>query len=358
MSALASPRELGYRFPAEWEPQRATWLAWPHRQSDWPGKLAAVQWAYCEMIAALTRHQRVGLLVSEAERGAAETCLRRSGIGLTGIDWLAAETDRSWTRDSFPTWLLGPQPESPLGAVKFHFNAWARYPEHALDEAAGQWVARARAPRVWLPRLASGARLVLEGGAIDGDGQGTLLTTEQCLLGRQFVRNPGASQAELEQLLQQYLCVDRILWLPGGIAGDDTSGHVDDLARFVAPGKIVLAQEPNGADENHRPLAAAREALQGARDARGRRIEVIPLPMPAARSFDAERLPASYANFLLANGLVLVPTFNDKADRQVLGLFAELFPQREVVGIHCGDLILGLGALHCSSHEEPAGAKP
>lgn len=346
------PATLGYRFPAEWEPQRATWLAWPHEASDWPGRLLCVEWAFAEIIGRLVRTQRVGLIASAALRPRAEQVLSDAGVPLEQLDWLQAETDRSWTRDTLPSWLLAPNSAPALGAVKWRFNAWARYPEHERDEAAGLRVAEQCASRLWLPRLGA-ERFVLEGGAIDTDGQGTLLTTEACLLGREFPRNPRAGREALEGVLRQYLCVDQVLWIPGGIAGDDTSGHVDDLARFVAPGRVVLAQEARESDENFAPLRAAREALEGACDARGRRIEVVPLPMPEPRGHEGQRLPASYANFLVANDQVLVPTFNDPKDAQALGVVSELFPDRQVVGIYCGDLVVGLGAIHCSTNHEP-----
>jgi agmatine deiminase len=269
------------------------------------------------------------------------------------------------TRDYLPTWLVrGPGRRDPvsgaagaaaLGAVKWLFNGWARYPNHALDEAAGLRVAEARADVVWTPHQRDGAspRFVLEGGAIDTDGEGTVLTTSDCLLGTAFPRNPGLDRAGIESVLGDYLAADKVIFLPAGVAGDDTSGHIDDVGRFVAPGKVVLAREEDPRDENHAPLEAAREYLLGERDARGRRLEVIALPMPSPRHFDGQRLPASYANFLLANELVLVPTFNDPKDRQALGILAELFPERKVLGIHCLDLVLGLGSVHCSTHHEP-----
>ena len=354
-----TPRELGFRFPAEWEPLRAVWLAWPHNPEDWPGKFAGIEWVFCEMIHWLSSTQRVGLIVpSEAAWAEIERHLRLYGVDLARVERLIAPTNRSWTRDYLPTWLVRgtePRGEPALGAVKWLFNAWARYDDHALDEAAGQRVAEQRARTLWTPRQAGegSPRFVLEGGAIDSDGQGTLLTTSDCLLGTAFPRNPGLDRSAIERVLSDYLVVDKVIFLPAGVAGDDTSGHIDDVGRFVAPGRVVLAREDDPRDENYAPLEAAREYLQGERDARGRKLEVIALPMPSARYFDGQRLPASYANFLIANELVLVPTFNDPRDRQALGTLAELFPDRKVVGIHCLDLVLGLGSIHCSTHHEP-----
>lgn len=354
------PRELGYRWPAEWEPQRATWLAWPHNTEDWPGKFEGIEWVFCEMIRWLCEVQRVGLIVpSEAEGQRALHTLGLVGTQLSKVELLVAPTNRSWTRDYSPEWLVRPARGSEparLGAVKWQFNAWARYPDHELDEAAGEQLARSRTEHVWLPRRAGerSARFVLEGGAIDSDGEGTLLTTSDCLLGTAHPRNAELDKSGIERVLGDYLAVDKVIWLPAGVAGDDTSGHVDDLGRFVAPGRVVLARETDPRDENYLPLERAREQLLGERDARGRRLEVIALPMPSPRSHDGQRVPASYANFLIANELVLVPTFNDPKDRLVLGLLAELFPGRQVVGIHCLDLVWGLGSIHCSTHQEPA----
>lgn len=359
-----TPRELGYRWPAEWEPQRATWLAWPHNESDWPGKFAAIRWVFCEMIRALAEVERVGLIVpSEASLAEVRHTLMTASVPVDRVDCVVAPTDRSWTRDYLPTWLLRSEPAAAgdpsaplLGAVKWLFNGWARYPDHSRDEAAGRLIAERQTPLVWTPRrgvAAPGSRFVLEGGAIETDGEGTLLTTSDCLLGTVHARNPELCREDMERVLGAHLVVDKVLWLPAGVAGDDTSGHVDDVARFVGPARIVLARERNPNDENYAPLERAREYLLGERDARGRRVEVIDLPMPLPRHYAGERLPASYANFLIANERVLVPTFNDPSDRHVLGLLAELFPNRQVIGIHCLDLVLGLGSIHCSTHQEP-----
>jgi agmatine deiminase len=370
MSALGdptdTPRRLGYSLPAEWEPHRATWLAWPHNEADWPGKFEPVRWVFAEMAYQLQEAEKIGLIVGSAPmRREAEQTLQAAGVSLARVELFEAPTNRSWTRDFLPTFLVkdgveGHAKRTELGAVKWRFNGWARYDNHELDDAAGARVAE-RAPRVWQPRVAprpastsEAPRIVLEGGAIDADGQGTLLTTEACLLGSERPRNPALDREGNERFLSEYLGIDKVLWLPGGIEGDDTSGHVDDVARFVAPGRIVLAEESDSKDPNYAFLHAAREYLEGEVDARGRKLEVIGLPMPAPRCYDGYRLPMTYANFYIANGCVLVPTFNDPADRVALGILGELFPDRRVIGIHCLDLVLGLGAIHCSTHEEPA----
>jgi agmatine deiminase len=355
--------------PAEWEPHAATWLAWPHNAEDWPGKLEAITWVFCELMRQLTRGERVRLIVARrSDEKEVRKRLEQVRIDLRQVDFVVAPTNRSWVRDSLPQFIVTgggktngsrsrvSKPASKriaeLGAVKFRFNAWARYDDHPLDDKAGEKVAKGWAEKVWLPS-ASGRRIVLEGGAIDVDGEGTLLTTERCLLGSPYTRNPGLDSKAVEGFLGDYLGIEKVIWLPDGIAGDDTSGHIDDLARFVGDAKVVLIQESNKRDENRRVLDACRARLQGARDARGRKIEMIPLPMPAPVFFGADRLPASYANFYIANEVVLVPTFNDANDRIALGILAELFPKHRVVGIHARDLVLGLGTIHCSTQQEP-----
>ena len=346
--------------PAEWEPHAATWLAWPHEPSDWPGKFESVPWVFAEVIKNLTRGERVRLLVSgKRMQKQARQQLEQSQVDLRLVDFVEAATDRSWTRDFLPLFVAksGRAGKRPLGAVKFQFNGWARYDNFARDEAAGLKVqARATAQGVAPFQAfidAGRERLVLEGGAIDVDGQGTLLATEECLLDGRQARNRALGKAGVEAALRAHLGAEKVLWLGRGIAGDDTAGHIDDFARFVAPGKIVLAAEKNRKDANYEPLREALERLVGARDARGRRVEVIPLPMPEPVVFDEQRLPASYANFYIGNSVVLVPTFNDPADATALGIIAELFPGRRVVGIYSKDFVLGLGTIHCSTQQEP-----
>lgn len=354
-----TPFELGYRMPAEWEPHAATWLAWPHEPSDWPGKFEAVPWVFAEVIKNLTLGERVRLIVSgKAMQRQAAAALEKSQVDLGQVDFVTLATDRSWTRDFLPLFVAKPgRPgKRALGAVKFRFNGWARYDNHAADEAAGLKVqarAQAAGAKPFRADVAGHQTLVLEGGAVDVDGEGTLLATEECLLDGRQARNAPLGKQGVEQALRTYLGADKTLWLGRGIAGDDTAGHIDDFARFVAPGKIVLAAEQNRRDDNFKPLRDARERLSGARDARGRRIEVIPLPMPEPVVFDGQRLPASYANFYIGNAVVLVPTFNDPADAAALGILGELFPRRRVVGIYSKDFVLGLGTIHCSTQQEP-----
>jgi agmatine deiminase len=339
---------------AEWEPHAATWLAWPHHKTDFPSKLGAMRLAFAEAIRLLCTSERVRLLVeSKAERRQAERTLKRAGASLEQVDFVQARTNRSWTRDYLPLFVRAGSTKKPsVVAVKWRFNGWARYRDHALDEKAGVLVAKREGRIVRRPH-ALGSDLVLEGGAIDVDGRGTLLTTEDCLLAGKRARMAALGREGIEQIFAETLGIKRVIWLPSGIAGDDTSGHVDDFARFVAPGHVVVCHETNRRDENYAPLRAAASVLKKAIDARGKRLLVSELPMPRPLYFDGQRLPASYANFYIANTRVLVPTFNDPNDRVALNTLADIFKHREVVGVHAVDWILGLGSLHCSTMQEP-----
>ena len=356
-ATLATPHTLGFRMPAEWEPHAATWLAWPHEPTDWPGKFAAVPWVFAEIARQLQDGERIRIIVSgKAEESRAKKILASSGVSLTRVDFRELETDRSWTRDFLPLGLVkgrGRTRETAL--VKWKFNGWARYKNHQRDERAGLAVALGLGAPLALPEAQFGrkrARVVLEGGAIDVDGEGSLLATEECLLDGRQARNRALGKVGMESVLRDHLGAERVLWLERGIAGDDTAGHIDDFARFVAPGKVVLSEEKNRSDPNFQVLRDAAQRLRAARDAKGRKLEVIRLPMPTPLVFDGQRLPASYANFYIGNAAVLVPTFNDPNDREALGILSELFPGRRVVGIHSTDFVLGLGTIHCSTQQE------
>jgi agmatine deiminase len=345
------------RMPAEWEPHEATWLAWPHEPEDWPGKLAPIPWVYGEIIRHLTAGERVRLLVTAPLEKEARKLLGRVGVELARVDFVRAPTDRVWTRDSCPQLLVGPAGSGDRAACGFRFNGWAKYPNHKKDMLLPQVVARHLGIPLTLPERATkkgSERVVLEGGAIDVNGKGTLLTTEECLLSKVQERNPGLTRAGYEQLFAEELAAPHTLWLGQGIAGDDTHGHVDDLARFVSSRTVVIASEKDPRDENHARLKDNLKRLQKAKDQDGRPLTVVELPMPRPVVLDGQRLPASYANFYIGNEAVLVPTFNDPADREALGTLAKLFPERRVVGIHAVDLVWGLGTLHCLSQQEPA----
>ncbi len=348
-----SPVELGYRFPAEWEPHAATWLAWPHNPVDWPGKMEVVPWVFAEMARKLSEGERVCILVfSPAREKRLRLLLKEVGVAEGAVEFLCWKTNRSWTRDFGPIFL---QNKTGKAIAHFWFNAWAKYSDWDRDDKVAVKAARHLSLPLFRIKY-KGRRFVLEGGAIDGNGKGALLTTEECLLDQtRQARNPGLSRKEIEQVLKESLGAGQVIWLGRGIAGDeDTHGHVDDLCRFVNANTVVLCREPNGKDVNHRPLEENRERLSQVGLGDGARLNVVDLPMPAPLYFRGRRLPASYANFYIGNKVVLMPTFNDPKDRQALGLLSELFPDRTVCGVHAVDLVLGLGSVHCLTQQEPA----
>jgi agmatine deiminase len=345
------PDLRGFRMPAEWEPHAATWLAWPERESDWPGKLAVIPWVYGEIIRAISRHERVNLIVPDAAAAdRARNLLARVNVDAANVALHILATDRSWVRDSGPIFVVNDRGERLV--LDWHFNAWAKYPDWTLDDQVPEFVADFHQIRRVQPSI-NDYRIVLEGGSIDVNGEGLLLTTEECLLSKTQERNPPLDRAGYEGVFADYLGVKKVLWLDRGIVGDDTHGHVDDLARFVAPRTVVVVVERNAADENYAILHENLDRLKGLTDLEGRMLEIVPLPMPRPLVFDGIRLPASYANFYIANGVVIVPTFNDPADRDALGTLGELFPDREIIGIHCVDLVWGFGTLHCMTQQEP-----
>jgi agmatine deiminase len=340
-----TPTALGFRMPAEWEPHAATWLAWPHERRDWPGKLKTIPWVYAEVVRHLVEGERVRILVRDARtERAARRVLRRAGVDPTRVDFYRVPTDRSWTRDFCPLFV---RRDGEVALTNWKFNGWAKYPNWRRDDAVPDRLARLLGRRQWK------LDVVLEGGSIDVNGCGTLLTTEECLLSPVQARNPRHSRAELEDVLGRHLGVRKVLWLGRGIAGDDTHGHVDDLARFVDPRTVVVVAEDDPSDANYEPLRENRDRLAEMTDQDGTPLRIVTLPMPAPLFFDGQRLPASYANFYVGNDVVLVPTFNDARDRDALATLAGLFPSRRVVGIHAVDLVWGLGTLHCMTQQEP-----
>jgi agmatine deiminase len=342
------------RMPAEWEPHAATWIAWPHNLSDWPGKFAPVPWVYGEIARKICPGEKVRILVdTEAAEGRARRILTRAGAVMEQIEFHRIPTDRVWTRDYGPLFIRRESPPHELAIAGFAFNAWAKYPDFHNDAMVAQRIAKASGRRL-VPAQFNGRTVVLEGGSIDVNGRGSLLTTEECLLDAVVqARNPGLGRREIEGVLRETLDARNVLWLGKGICGDDTHGHVDDLCRFVGPRTVVLCRETDPEDANYRPLEENRERLEGFHLEDGGRPEVVPLPLPAPLFFDGRRLPASYANFYIANRVVLVPTFNDPNDRAALGVLSECFPGRHVLGIHAVDLVWGLGTLHCLTQQEP-----
>ncbi len=335
-----TPRALGFRMPAEWEPHEATWIAWPHERTDWPGRFTPIPWVYGEIVRKLSQVERVRILVQSAEvEHTAQRVLIRVGANLNAVEFYRFATDRVWTRDYAPLFVKNAAGE--VAITNWRFNGWAKYDNWQRDDAIPALIAEPLRMRVWSPDV------VLEGGSIDVNGEGMLLTTEECLLSPVQARNPQMSRERIEQALADYLAVDHVIWLNRGIAGDDTHGHIDDLARFVDPDTVVIVTEDDPAEINYEPLRENLERL------RQYPLRVVTLPMPAPLYFSGQRLPASYANFYIANGLVLVPTFNDPNDRIALNTLAELFSTRKVVGINCTELVWGLGTLHCMTQQQP-----
>ena len=381
----STPASRGYRIPAEWEPHAATWLAWPHYHGDWPGKFEPIPWVYAEIIRNLAKHERVELIVNDASAARqARRVLERGDAFSANIRFHRWATNRIWLRDSGCI-FLSPQPdfarpdsrgrlspkENHALALKFRFNAWAKYSNWRHDEKVGSLMAKAQIPtldaknatRMGHPHqshmqeirpVSGGKRIVLEGGSIDVNGAGTILTTEECLLSKVQERNPHMARVHYEKAFADYLGAPHTIWLGRGIFGDDTHGHVDDLTRFVSSDTVVTMVEPDSKDVNHAPLRANLRRLQAARDQNGIQLTVVELPMPQPVVFEGRRLPASYANFYIANGVVLAPVFNRPNDRIALNTLAALFPTREIVPIYSGDFIWGLGAMHCMTQQQPA----
>ena len=340
-------------FPAEWHAHDATWIAWPHHEPDWPGKLGPIPWVYAEIARVLAQHERVEILChDEAVRASAAEHLAANAV-TSNVRLHLVPNDRVWLRDSAPTFTHDEHGDVHL--VNWGFNAWAKYQNFARDAGIGMAIARITGlPRTEPLRPDTGGRLVLEGGGIETDGAGTMLVTEEWLLSGVQVRNPGLDRDGYERAFREYLGIRHTIWLGEGCVGDDTHGHVDDIARFVAPGVIVLAYEDDPADdENHRRSVDNMRRLELAGATRGA-LDVIKLPFPRPITMMGERLPASYANFYVANGVVLVPTFNDANDRIALQTLAQLFPGRDVVGIHAVDLVWGFGTLHCLTQQQPS----
>ncbi|MFZ1005398.1 MAG: agmatine deiminase family protein [Candidatus Sulfotelmatobacter sp.] len=363
-----SPATLHYHMPAEWETHAATWLAWPHYYGDWPGRFEPIPWVYTEIVRNLARHERVELIVNDAvAEQQIRKLLSRANADLANVRFHRWSTNRVWLRDSGCIFVTGAPPGYTLAgharrlslhkdrqfATKFRFNAWTKYSNWRHDEKIGSLMAEvARADEI--RPLHRGIRVVLEGGSIDVNGRGTLLTTEECLLSKVQQRNPGMSRKDYEKIFADYLGAPNVIWLGKGIYGDDTHGHVDDLTRFVSADTVVTMVERNRKDVNYKPLQENLRRLKAAHDQAGKPLNIVELPMPAPVVFEKRRLPASYANFYIANGVVLVPVFNDPKDRIALNTLSSLFSTREVIPIYSGDLIWGLGTMHCMTQQQPA----
>jgi len=355
--ASATPAGLGYAMPAEWEPHAATWLGWPHNASDWPGKFAVIPWIYGEMARKISAGENIRLIIRhKKDELFARHVFKSVGVDLRKIKFVTHPTNRGWTRDTGPIFVKSETGDrkSETAIVHFHFNGWAKYDNWRKDTKVPQAAAKLLGKKLFHAEC-DGKPFVIEGGGIELNGRGTLISTEECYLDPKIqVRNPGLGKKEIETTLKNYLGVKNIFWLAKGPKGDDTHGHIDDICRFVNAKTLVLVREKNSKDENYQPLAENWERIQDLRLEDGRKPEVVELPMPSPLYFDGVRLPASYANFYIGNAAVIVPTFNDPNDRVALGILSELFRDRPVVGIHAVDLVWGFGSLHCLTQQQPA----
>jgi agmatine deiminase len=363
---FVTPASLGYAMPAEWEPHDATWIAWPHNAEDWPEKFEPIPWVYAEIVRLLAQGERVHIFVQPSQRGRFKAevlkILERNEVNLAHVTLHVQPTDRVWTRDSGPIFVkkqgARSKKQEELALVDFKFNAWAKYDNNALDDqlptAVADYLETPRFVAYGENDAGEMQRFVLEGGSIDVNGAGCVLTTEECLLSEVQQRNPGFSRERIEKTLWDFLGVQKVLWLDRGIAGDDTHGHIDDTARFVNASTVLACVETDKADANYAPMRENLKRLAKMRGADGKPLTVAELPLPSAVYFDGQRLPASYANFYIANSAVLVPVFNDANDGRALRVIEQVITDRPIVPVYCRDLVWGLGTLHCMTQQQPA----
>ncbi len=344
----STPASLGYAMPAEWSPHRATWLAWPHNVETWPARLTEVQEIWIKMIEVLSPQEEVCLLVNDDQTLRQVRCrLENARVAMDRVSIIGIPTVDVWMRDYGPTFVTRAGPDQPLAFNDWIFNGWGgKYRAYEEDDRVAKEIAALLGVPVFEHSV------VLEGGSIDVNGAGTCLTTEQCLLNKN--RNPMLSREDIERLLKNSLGVAQVVWLGEGIVGDDTDGHIDDIARFVSVDTIVCSIESNPNDANYRPLKQNYERLTAARDLNGHKFTIVELPCPDPLYYEGSRLPASYANFYIANETVMVPVFDDPGDDQAIGILRDIFADRRVIGLRCATVVAGLGALHCVTQQEPA----
>ncbi len=343
----ATPSALGFRMPAEWEPQEAVWLSWPHNYASWPGKFRPVPYNFARIVAAIARFQPVRINAAKKLHARAKRLCERADADMKRVTFYDHPTNDAWCRDHGPIFVKHTK-TGEVALTDWAYNAWGdKYPPYDLDNEIPPSIEKVTKLRRFVNDM------VLEGGSIDVNGQGALLTSEQCLLNKN--RNPHLSKGQIEQALRDYLGVTDIYWVGEGIVGDDTDGHIDDMTRFYKPDGFITCVEPNKKDKNHDILAENLERLKKFRTPAGKKFDIVELPMPRAFGFNRQRVPASYANFLIINGAVLVPTFRQPGpDARALEIIGGCFPGREVVGVDCYHLIWGLGTLHCISQQQPA----
>ncbi len=340
-----------YRLPAEWEKHEATWIGWPANNKDWPGKFTPIPWVYGEIARYISREEKVRIIVqSKTHQQKALNVLQSVNTNLANIEFFTLKTDRNWLRDAGPQFVKDKNGNTVV--IQFKFNAWAKYDNYKHDAKIPEMISE-KLNKKRIIAEHKNKEVVLEGGSIDYNGTGTIITTEECLMDEEVqVRNPGFTKKDYEEVFRKYFGVTNVIWLGKGIAGDDTHGHVDDITRFINRNTIVTVIETKANDPNYIPLMENRERLEDAKLEDGSLPEIIDIPMPSPVNFKGQRLPASYANFYISNYAVLVPTFNDPNDRIALGIFSELIEDRPVIGIHAVDLVWGLGTLHCLTHEQ------
>ncbi len=343
----ASPKRQGYSFPAEWEKHEATWLSWPHKEASWPGKLETIYAPYSNFIKIIAEGEKVRINVKdEAMESDARAHLQKAGADLDQIEFYFNESNDAWCRDHGPAFLLNKSGDKKV-VVDWDYNAWGdKYPPYDLDDIIPTKIADQFHLPVFHPKI------VMEGGSVEFNGAGTILTTTACLLNEN--RNPHLSKSQIEQYLLEFYGAEQVLWLGEGIVGDDTDGHIDDITRFVNEDTVLTVVENDPSDDNFLLLQENLESLKSMRLRNGKALNIVQLPMPSAVIYDGTRLPASYANFYIANSAVIVPTFRDNNDEVALKIIQEIFPDRKVVGIDSTDIIWGLGSFHCLSQQEPA----
>ncbi|MFM7510648.1 MAG: agmatine/peptidylarginine deiminase [Bacteroidota bacterium] len=343
----ATPRELGYYFPAEFAPHEATWLSWPHKEASWPGKIHTIFPSYAAFIKELLRGEAVRINVADKSmQEFAVQQLERAGVDPAAVAFFFNPTNDAWCRDHGPAFLINPTATQPKVIVDWGYNAWGnKYPPYDLDDVIPTRIAQHYGIPVYHPGI------VMEGGSVEFNGQGTLLTSTACLLNPN--RNPQLNQEQIERMLCDYYGVEQILWVDEGIVGDDTDGHIDDTVRFVNADTLLTVVEADRTDENYSLLQHNLKQLKSMRLLNGKQLNIVELPMPPALYYDGQRLPCSYANFYIANKSVIVPVFNCKQDERALQIIQDCFPSRSVVGIDSTDIIWGLGSFHCLSQQEP-----
>jgi agmatine deiminase len=349
--SLNTPAEQGYYFPAEFAPHHATWLSWPHKEASWPGKIHTIFPYYAEFVKWLAKSERVCINVrDEAMKAFALSHLEKAGVDLTQVDFFFFPTNDAWCRDHGPAFLINPAADKPKAIVDWGYNAWGgKYPPFDLDDVIPTRIAEHFGLPVFHPGI------VMEGGSVEFNGKGTVLTSTACLLNPN--RNPTLNQGKIEWYLQQYYGVQQVLWVDEGIVGDDTDGHIDDTVRFVNEDTVLTVIEENRQDENYELLQTNLKQLQQMRLLNGKQLNIVELPMPDELVYDDQRLPCSYANFYIANNYVIVPTFRSAKDEKALRIIQECFPDRETIGIDSTEIIWGLGSFHCLSQQEPMEVK-